>query len=485
LEKFEDILINKKAILKEIILIKQLPISVQDVLHKFESIAEINGQIYWSVWKKYFPNLDVPFEKTLKDWIRASLHFEKNKKQDFKSNSVKIIRSIKQKFDSYHQLIETPNRKLSQEEQILKNELKVGKKILVKEFGKTKQHIGLRKLYESEAKKWLEVLKPILMMHPLRIATYFPPEPGLFDLGIIDEASQMPFKNSIGTLQRVKRILIAGDENQMNPSIFFSSNDDDHSVYHQAKYHLKNIELKHHYRSESEELIAFSNRYFYENKLRFIEKANFPQKQSVMHHFIEKGNYRDGVNEHEAQNVSNFIIEQIGKITDEISIGIVAFSEIQLKTIAQKIPSQYETIIEELEESNRIFFKTLDQVQGDECDILIISFGYGKNEEGRFEMRFGPVNQSGGEKRLNVLFSRAKKEIHFFSSVKFNDFPPTKNDAVQLLKNWFALLEVKESKKMKSYKIHLLNILEKSKNSDDFTHLINQYYNRGWEILTT
>jgi superfamily I DNA and/or RNA helicase len=322
-------------------------------------------------------------------------------------------------------------------------------------------------------------------MHPLRIATYFPPEANLFDLGIIDEASQMPFRNSIGTLQRVKRILIAGDENQMDPSFFFSTNDDDHSVFHQAKYHLKNIELAHHYRSESEELISFSNRYFYDNKLRFIEKANSSYKQSVFHHFIQNGIYYDGVNENEAQEAVHYLVSQIESTSNDNSIGLVAFSESQLKTIIQKIPLKYRNKIDELEEVNRLFFKTLDQVQGDECDVLIISFGYGRNSEGNFEMRFGPINQTGGEKRLNVLFSRAKKEIHFFSSVKYSDFPQTKNDAVNLLKKWFAMLEDNSAKISKKYEIHILDILEKAKDVDDFTHLISMYNNRGWKMLTT
>jgi hypothetical protein len=173
------------------------------------------------------------------------------------------------------------------------------------------------------------------------------------------------------------------------------------------------------------------------------------------------------------------------KIGNETSLGIVAFSEAQLKSITQKIPGNYATYIEELEDSNRLFFKTLDQVQGDECDVMIISFGYGKNRKGNFEMRFGPINQTGGEKRLNVLFSRAKKEINFFSSVKYHDFPHTKNESVDLLKQWFALMEENSLKKPKLYEIHVLDILEQAKDAEDFTHLISLYNERGWRILTS
>ncbi len=476
---------NKNCLLNELSIIENLPSSVREQLQKCSSIKEYYDQFYLSVWKVQFGRLEIPASLIQKEWVKSAIQYERRKSQVLKNNSIEIIEGIKRKFDAYHQLIETPNRKLTKDEQKLKSELKIGKSILIKEFGKVKQHMNFRKLYESEAKKWLLVIKPILMTHPLRIATYFPPEPEIFDLGIIDEASQMPFKNAIGTLQRVKRALIAGDEKQMDPSYFFTSNDNEHSVFHQAKYHFHNIELTHHYRCESEELISFSNRYFYDHKLQFIEQANFNLNQSVKHYFIENGLYHAGVNENEAQKVAEFIIKQLEKIGNETSLGIVAFSEAQLKSIIQKIPGKYATYIEELEDCNRLFFKTLDQVQGDECDVMIISFGYGKNGEGNFEMRFGPINQTGGEKRLNVLFSRAKKEINFFSSVRYHDFPETKNESVNLLKQWFALIEENMLKKPKLYEIHVLDILEQAKDAEDFTHLINIYNERGWTILTS
>jgi hypothetical protein len=100
-------------------------------------------------------------------------------------------------------------------------------------------------------------------------------------------------------------------------------------------------------------------------------------------------------------------------------------------------------------------------------------------------MRFGPINQTGGEKRLNVLFSRAKKEIHFFSSVKYIDFPQSKNVSVQLLKQWFAMLEDTKLEKINAYEINVFDILEQAKDFEDFTHLISLYNQRGWKILTT
>lgn len=482
---FNQFKLKIEFFLNELRIIENLPIFVRNRLQKCRSIKEYYNQYYLSVWRSEYGYLEMPTNLIQKDWIKAAISYEKHKKQNLKYNTLEIIETIKKKFDSYHQLIQTPNSKLSIKEQKLKTELKTGKRILVKEFGKVKNHLSIRKLFESEAKQWLLLIKPVLMTHPHRIATYFPPELGIFDLGIIDEASQMPFKNSIGTLQRIKRVLIAGDENQMDPSFFFSSNNDDHSVFHQAKYHLKNVELTHHYRSESEDLISFSNRYFYGNKLRFIENSDARQKRVIFHHYIEKGIYKNGINEIEAEELVIHLVQQIQNHDNEISIGVVAFSEAQLKTILEKIPLRFLTFIEHLEETNKLFFKTLDQVQGDECDVLIISFGYGRNIDGVFEMRFGPINQTGGEKRLNVLFSRAKKQIHFFSSVTLSDFPFSKNESVVLLKNWFVLMDENKLKKSKSYEIHVLDILEKANDADDFTQLTSIYLERGWKILTS
>jgi superfamily I DNA and/or RNA helicase len=481
----EQIHRKKNEILNEFIILENLSSSIRSLLQKCSSKKEFNYQFHKSFWKKTYGNLEIPSRVIQKEWIQASLRFEKVKKQNSKSYATSLSQKIKSTFDQYNLLIETPNRKLNSKELILKTELKNGKRILIKEFRKSKQYVNLRRLYESDAKHWVVILKPILMLHPQRIASYFPPIPGLFDIGIIDEASQMPFKNAIGTLQRTKRILIAGDENQMDPSYFFSSNDNEYSIFHQAKYHLNNTELTHHYRSESEDLIAFSNNYFYENKLRFIERANTNSKQNIIHHFVNNGNYKDGINENEAKKVSEFLSGIIKNIGKETSLGIIAFSEAQLRSIILKIPSTDQKTINELQDKNQLFFKTLDQVQGDECDFLIISFGYGKNEDGNFEMRFGPINQIGGDKRLNVLFSRAKKEIHFFSSVRYQDFPISKNESVNLLKHWFLLLVNSKTSRSKTYEIHILDILEKARDVDDFTHLVSIYHERGWKILTS
>jgi hypothetical protein len=370
---------------------------------------------------------------------------------------------------------------LSAEKKIFRNQLKKGKTILVKEFSKKKNFMSLRGLYESDARHWLILLKPILMMHPQRISTYFPPEPGLFDIAIIDEASQMPFSHSIGTLQRAKRLLIAGDDQQMEPSSFFKiQSENDCSVFHQAKYHFENVSLTHHYRSEHKQLIEFSNQNFYFNKLRCISNAKITSKNCLQHHYIPNGIYNEGVNTIEAKEIANYY-SQLPTLDDKI--GIVAFSEQQLTCIKNELISSGSVSLSDIEEGNQLVLKTLDQVQGDEFDTLIVSFGYGKNKFGEFDMRFGPINHTGGSKRLNVLFTRAKKEIHFFSSVKRKDFPTTKNESVVLLIKWFDFLENQHRENPQIHEIEVFSILQQAKNAFDFTHLVSLYEQRVWKII--
>ena len=459
-----------------------LPTEVKKIMTLADSYEEFLQTIYRSFWKKLTENANFPSNRTREEWIASALRFEKNRKRKFTIEANKILTGIHDLFQKYHALIDSPIRKLSEEEKVLRSALKKGKILLVKEFSKKKNFLSIRNLYESDARHWLLVLKPILMMNPQRVSAYFPPEPGLFDVGIIDEASQMPFSHSLGTLQRVKRIMIAGDDQQMEPSSFFKVQmEHDCSVFHQAKFHLENCQLTHHYRSEHKQLIEFSNRYFYDNQLRCISNANLSRTTCIRHHLIQSGIYEKGVNKKEAIEISNFLLNRFDK---EEKIGVVAFSEQQLECIRNHAFSNFGTKLLELEDEDRLIFKTLDQVQGDEFDLLVISFGYAKNSTGQFDMRFGPINQSGGGKRLNVLFSRARKELHFFSSVSLNDFQESKNESVIILKKWFAFLRENLEENEENKEVFLFSIMKQARNAEDFTHLVHMYHNRGWRINT-
>jgi len=476
---------DKKGVFEILSKLSSCSEPILNLLSASSSLDELKGNYYVNIWNSAFNYSPIPLEQIRNLWIEEARNNEKNKLLECESNASRLRLKIASKFRFYEELILKPNSKLTQQEKELKERLKKGKSILVKEFAKKRSYKSLRELYNSDAKEWLMILKPILIAHPQRLGNYFSPQKNLFDLGIIDEASQMPLSHAIGTLQRTKRIVIAGDFQQMPPKLFFKqSNIDEPSILHQAKFNLPNIQLLRHYRSENKELIAFSNKHFYNDSLEVIENAKSIGLKSVHHHFIPEGIYDDRINEIEARKVASFIDSQISKISSRETFGIVAFSELQLECIKKHISPENYSIIEEKMEQDYVFFKALEQVQGDECDHLIISFGYAKNKEGKFEMRFGPVNQNEGEKRLNVLFSRARKQISFFSSVTIDDFPTSKNEGVNMLKNWFKFLhDFEELPKSGNSTISVFDIIKQSADADDFSHLVWLYHQRGWKIL--
>lgn len=355
--------------------------------------------------------------------------------EEFALYARQIEQVCKAKFDRYHRLLVSPARNLSAEEKELKVRLRRGKAILVKEFGKSRQHPTLRELYHSDARLWIEVLKPVWLSNPVQLAKCFPMENALFDLAIFDEASQMPIQNALGALQRSRRALIAGDEHQMGPSSYFRAGGNEVlDLLHQANYHWKRVPLKHHYRSSHPDLIRFSNQHFYKGELQSYPAAGVGQP--LHWHYVEHGRFIERRNVEEAKQVAAKIAELFGEDTQ---LGVVAFSEEQLAAIREALPDHLHDQLTSVDYPG--FFKTLENVQGDECDQLIISFGYGLNEENEFHLRFGPMNTANGRKRLNVLLTRARETIHFFSSVRSGDFTLSDNESVNLLKQWLHFAE--------------------------------------------
>lgn len=344
---------------------------------------------------------------------------------------------IQKRFTGFEELLRTPAQKLSVGQKELKARLKKGKALLVKEFAKSRNHITIRNLIASDAKEWVQLLIPVWLATPNQVADHFPLEMELFDLVLFDEASQLPLPNALGSLFRSKRALVAGDEQQMAPSNYFGKNFGFHDLLHQASYYFERVPLHHHYRSEYRELIRFSNKHFYKDELIVYPS---PQRREVLfHHYMEKGIFEERRNQLEAKALAGFL-ERFDK-WDQQTLGIVAFSEEQLKTIWKECSPRVQNLITLKQDENMLFFKALENVQGDEADVLIISLGYARNSEGSFQMRFGPLNQSNGHKRLNVLLTRAKQEMHFFTSVKASDFELSDNESVNLLRRFLQELE--------------------------------------------
>jgi superfamily I DNA and/or RNA helicase len=212
----------------------------------------------------------------------------------------------------------------------------------------------------------------------------------------------------------------------------------------------------------------------------------------IKFHEVKNGIYSNRTNEQEAKKVADHLASLLGNKSEKI--GLVAFSETQLESIFQQLNAADRIRLLTRIDEDSIFFKALEQVQGDECDRLIISFGYAKNENGQFEMRFGPVNEKNGSKRLNVLFSRARKNIDFFASVKSEDFALSSNNSIRLLWRWFVFIEREQLKQNEvafpfectiSQKKNLLSMADwsdLSSNANDMLTIIRTLKMRGWQL---
>ena len=463
--------------------LKGISKSVFDSLKHAFNFVEYEELIYANTWRNFV--LDNPVFRNFEFSELYSLCKIVISEQKDKAINISqiIIEKQVEKFRTFHDLINTSNSKLKEDQKDFKAKLKRGKSILVKEFSKQRNHLSLRQLMETEAEIWLSVLKPICLTNPTKLAVSFPMKKELFDLVIFDEAGRIPLTHGLGALQRSKKAIVAGDPQQMGPSTYFGENQtDDTDLLHQATYYFKNVFLSNHYRSKSKSLIEFSNNHFYENKLKVYPNYDSLNEQVVQFKYVNNGIYKDGQNEIEATQVA---IEIENRLLLTENLGIVAFSETQLNLIFSKLSINSQELLLERISNNTAFFKTLEQVQGDECDLLLISFGYGKNEEGKFEMRFGPLNQQNGKKRLNVLFTRARNKILFFASVNASDFPISENGSLRLLWLWFCFVEKSKNDKSEniiSNELSFKELVYSSKSSVELLNNISVWEDRGWKF---
>jgi len=317
---------------------------------------------------------------------------------------------------------------------------------LLREYEKKRMHKPIRVAFRRAPKKILQV-KPVLFLSPLSISYFLDPELITFDLAIFDEASQIRPEQAVGAFIRSKQVIIVGDSKQMPPTNFFSaktggsdfngdvenSDEDDWmddvpdkivSRYNAESIlealnltSIHSLQLRYHYRSKHESLIAFSNKMFYENNLvTFPSPLKNMEKLGLELVLVEDGIYDRGktrTNVREAKKVVE-IVERLLSEEKHPSIGIVAFSQAQERAIEKEIErnQRLDELLDDLmeEEEDPFFVKNLETVQGDERDIIIISIGYGKDDKGRFYQNLGPVTKAGGERRL--LISRARRKIY-------------------------------------------------------------------------
>ena len=320
-----------------------------------------------------------------------------------------------------------------------------------------------RKVVERARGALLELF-PCWMMVPTAVPQYLPRKE-LFDLIIIDEASQMTPENSISALMRGRTALIAGDTNQLPPTSFFKGvggeeeDDEDISISEESILELANIQFrpKHrllwHYRSRHEDLIAFSNHYVYDSEL-VIFPSPTPTTSGLGISLVEvKGVFQRGINPEEAQVMVDAIAQFMRDQPDR-SLGVAVMNQSQMEQIDalilreseinQAVANYLEHWSSTKEGLERFFVKNLENVQGDERDVIFVGTVYGKDPEGKFYQRFGPINGAAGKRRLNVLFSRAKEQIVTFSSIPLSDFSPAEhNEGATLLKRWLEFSATK------------------------------------------
>ncbi len=309
------------------------------------------------------------------------------------------------------------------------------------EISKQKRHLPLRQLI-SRAQNSLLGLKPCWMMSPFSVAQVLEPGKIEFDLIVMDEASQILPEYAIGALARARQAVIVGDPCQLPPTTFFKASYDDEdeedvdyddgqeSILEAFSTSIPSRQLMWHYRSQHESLIQFSNREFYSDKLIvFPSPLHESERLGIKFHYVENGFYSTGVNNAEAMMIAKAIIDHAHNNPQE-SLGVVAMNSAQrdrieacLDTLTKGFDSAVERMINR--KSEGLFIKNLENVQGDERDVIFISFTYGKDKDSKkVHQRFGPINTEKGWRRLNVLFTRAKKRMHVFSSMLDSDILP-------------------------------------------------------------
>lgn len=326
------------------------------------------------------------------------------------------------------------------------------------ELQKKRGHIPIRKLIER-AGPAVQALKPVFMMSPLSVAQFLTPGAVEFDLLVMDEASQIQPIDALGAVARARQVVVVGDPRQLPPTSFFArmtgGGDDDED----EGGRVADIEsilglftarglpmrmLRWHYRSRHQSLIAVSNRQFYENKL-FIVPSPYTAEagMGLRFHHIPDGIFEAGgkrCNQVEAKVVAQAIIRHALEFPD-LSLGVAAFSVAQRRAILDELELLRRAHPEtegffHAHPSEPFFVKNLENVQGDERDVIFISVGYGPTVPGgRVPMRFGPLGSEGGERRLNVLISRAKQRCEVFASMTDEDIEP---DFAQSRKGVFA-----------------------------------------------
>ncbi len=335
----------------------------------------------------------------------------------------------------------------------------------LKRFGKLQRfRKSLRQMVKSIPHLFL-ALKPCLMMSPSTVAQLLDPEVFKFDVVIFDEASQLTTEDCIGSIIRGEKLVVAGDTKQLPPTSFFKTvvDSDDEEVEDEDTDNNNESErvdldsildecttsgfpqcmLKWHYRSKHEYLIAFSNKHLYQELYTFPSCIEDSEILGIKFFYHEPTDTtKENKRLEEAQIVAKAVMQHAKKHPD-LSLGVATLNikqkgliEAEIEKLREQDPSCEDFFSDN--KSEYFFVKNLESIQGDERDVIMISVGYFKNQNGTLPMNFGPINKDGGERRLNVLITRARNMVEVFSGIKASDFNMDKTNkrGVQLLQ-WY------------------------------------------------
>ncbi len=339
-------------------------------------------------------------------------------------------------------------------------------------FSQKKQAFSIRALFK-QAGRAIQAIKPVFMMSPLSIAHYLAPGALEFDLVIFDEASQIKATEGLGALLRAKQAILVGDPEQLAPSQFFKSSrhlslpmkseycfDENLTDGAESLLDLFLVNgaprclLQWHYRSEHPSLIKVPNQAFYRSELIYFPASGTNIKATGLELcYLPNTHYDKGksrTNQEEALMIAKAVIAH-AKENSAQSLGVITFSQAQRDEILSKIKClrDFHPDCDAFFDANfskaAFFVKNLEQVQGDERDVIFISIGYGKTQEGKLSSQFGPLNLDGGERRLNVLITRARFKMRVFTNFKSKDLnlTQTSSKGVQVLKQFLAYAENK------------------------------------------
>ena len=373
--------------------------------------------------------------------------------------------------------------------------------ILLNEFSRKRGHMPIRKLLSSSG-SLIQKIKPCFMMSPLSVAQFLDPmsiKSLKFDFVIFDEASQVKPEDALGALLRAEKSVIMGDTKQLPPTSFFdmmidagreetyelASIVDMESILHLCKRSFPTKMLRWHYRSRHESLIAVSNHEFYDdNLLIYPSPCKDSESIGLKLKYLPDTVYDRGyssTNRKEAKIVVQAAFEHYKRFGNDKSLGIGTFNVKQQQAILEelelqlKLNPEMEKYFSDIHEEH-FFVKNLETIQGDERDVIFISVGYGFDKNHRLTNNFGPLNHDGGERRLNVLITRARESCVVFSNFKSRDLKirPTSPFGLRALKDFLEYAET-------GYLSGLA--FEKSKHDHSFENSIYKFLKeQGYEV---